>query len=435
MPVPGGAYFGRGLEDLGETVQKIQYGADKAELTRSTLDGQQEFKNILQESADSISNRDDFKEQATSRTNDAYQLIIGAASKRVRPLLESNLSNHLKAAQRNIEHHYWVMTKDKAAGDYTAAKDQLTRAAIGADEENQKGAGRMFGELVGDMMRSGYMKREKAAEELVDFNRKVEAESMNLEAAARPAQFIRKQQEGVYDGRDSTAVNRALEIASRVGDARARKDAAEMRMVSEAAERAYELAASEHRLDEADLRGAARYYGWDDNKVNGLIKMHTGLTAANPNELIVIRDAMKPVDGTAMYTMADIIKADRALGAAVKSGQADARTPEFTAAIRHLQSLRSSLNITADIQSRHSTYDARQAVQHIYRSFPVRATSKRERDAADAERNRTLREVTELPPSERRAYVDRLQKRLEKQSTATPTRNEVIDGLRSIPRR
>ena len=442
VPVPGGAYVGKGLSDLGETAAdvfgRIQYGADKAEATRSALEGAQEFKNILKESANTFADRDEFKIEATARIKEAYQQRLDAASKGAKPLIAANLSNELMqhvGKGGSIDEHYWVKTKDRAAENYIAAKDQLTQAAIGADEENQRAAGRMFGDLVGDMTRSNYMTKEKGADELVHFRKTVESESMNLEAAANPADFVKKQQEGAYKGRDSTAVQKALDIASRVGDARARKDAAEMKLASEAAERSAELAASERKLNIPELRETAKTYGWPDEKTNGLIKMQVGLTAANPYEVVAIRDAMKSVDNVAQYNMNDIMKADRALTAAAKGGQVDARTPEYIAAVRHLQTLRANLNITGDIQARHSTFDARQTVQDLYKEYPVRTNSKRQKEAADAERGRALREVTELPPAEQRGYVDKLQKKLEKQHTESPTRNVPLDNLRSIPRR
>jgi len=431
VPTPGASYIGKGLEHLGEKFEHLQDGADKAEATRSVLDGQAELNAHLQNSVDTISDPAEFKETTITKARELYQTRLESASNpRARRLVEAGLSNDLIKINGNIGHQYNLKIKDKAAGDYTVAKDQLLRSAIGADDENQRGAGRMFGDLVAGMARNRYLTREKAADELVDFNRKVEAESMNLEAATQPAEFIRKQQEGAYKGRDSTAVNRALEISIRVGDARARKDAQEMRVISEAAERSYELQASERRLDIAELKDTARYYGWNDEKVNGLIKMQIGLKAANPYETAVVEDAMSPVYRGARYTLSDVAEAERKLTAASKGGQVDVRTPDYRAAVRELRFLRDRLTTTSDIKERQSTFDARQEVQDLYREFFPRASSKQ----LEADRARSLREVSDMSPERQRAFVTGLRTKFEKQRVENQQRQVPVEDLRGIKR-
>ncbi len=267
-----------------------------------------------------------------------------------------------------------------------------------------------------------------APDEIANQKRYAGNQLMSLAAQKDPMGFIKKVDAGEFNNSDATGRQMALNIAGAKLDLMARRDAAEGKQLSDQYERKYELQAADRKLDVGELRKTADTFGWPQSKVDGLVRAQLGLKVANPNESLLIEDALLPVDRSANPSMADIQAAERSLKNGWKDGSISANSPESRAAIRRLQSMADRLNVRADVRESRTEFDARQSLFDLYHKYLPGKNNK----SIIAERASRLREIDDLPANERRGYIKNLEQEFERKKVENAGPKVDLNTLRGI---
>lgn len=414
------------VAQLGEVQSKLQDYADKTEATRSVLEAEQEFKGIIQQHRDSIVDHREFESTASRAIQEAHANRLKAASNpQTRKMVEDGLGDNLIGANVLIRGAARKKLIDKADADFIFSRDQLKKAAIEATGENQTGVFRMFGDLLGNRIANNLTDRKDAAKEVIQFKKEIDRDTMTLKAKRDPEGFIQSVERGDYQGIDPVQIQAALGIAGVMANQAAIRAKAETKRDSDVVEREFENLASQRKLDLDELQMRARFYGWDKHKVDALINMQIGVKIASPYEEQLIYEAMSPADRNAVYTMSDIREADDRLNKLRKDMNVSL-TSQFRAAKQRLQGMTDRLRIQGDVQARTSEFDARQGIQDIYRQYMPGLRDER----VTAEIARHNRKIDGMSASERRSYVDRVEKQLKDTFEKGKTPQVQIDRLR-----
>ncbi len=400
------------VNDVGETLFKLNDGADKANATKFAAIYKANGEDSLKLNAQRITDPEEFRTKTAEELKIHQENAFSAVrSPNARKYLEALIGDDAKKFQTQLEFEHYNKIKDGALGDTTQALDSLEKAAIAEpNDDNRRGIAQMVGNLIGGMTKNGYMKKDDAGKELVRWRNRVESERLNLEAAQDPVGFYVRYKSGDIKG-DSTAVQRALDIAGKVADHNARQDKTIGDAVSRMAERAFEQRAEKRELDVDQLNEAARWYGWPKEKVDGLINMQIGIKVASPYEKQLIEHAMTPVDSNARPGAGNVATAERNLRQLLKDRNVSADSQEYRGAMRRLQGITRGLDISGDMQERRTEFDARQGISDLYHQYLPGNNSPR----VTAERAEHMRKVDAMPANERRAYVKELEQKFEKQ--------------------
>lgn len=400
---------GKGLNDLGDTLIKLQDGADKANATRLAADYKANGEGTLKLNNQQISDPEQLKiTNDEALTQHRETAIAGARSKQARTYLENLISDDTKRFAFQSQFDHFAKIKTRAEDEFVASKDQLFKSALNEpDEANRSGVYRMFGQLVGNMNANGYMNDPK--KELTEFHNKVRNTSMALEAGQQPDKFTENYLAGKYKDADPVEVQRSLDIAGKTYDQRARRDAAQGKIASDAAERQFEEQAAERKLDVNELRKAQRLYGWEDQKVNGLIKMQIGTVYANPYEEQILKDAMKDVDMSVEYNIGQIRSSNAKIDNAIKAGKLSADTDGVRSAKRHLQGMADRLRVTGDIKAKDAEFGGRRTVASLFQKYFPGVRS----PGVNSAFGDHLLKIGKLKPNEIEPYLDKLEQQLQ----------------------
>jgi hypothetical protein len=213
--VPGAAYVGRGLDELGESLQRIQNGADAAEKLR--LEGQASagFQSLIQKHDLETADPEEYKAALAEALPTLHSETLNQASNpRVRRAVEASLADNYGRAQKVAELGYYKKKQDKMAGDFVVAEDQMIKAAVGVGDENRKGVEQMHSAALAQMVHSGGMKFEEANKRKIEFNKKVLMGTANTEIEADPTIFLRNLAGGKYEMLDSDTRRSLLRSAN-----------------------------------------------------------------------------------------------------------------------------------------------------------------------------------------------------------------------------
>lgn len=420
---------GRGLTELGAEFQTIQDTADAAERTNLKVKAEESMKSALQDAELKHVNADAFAENAPQAVRDAMQAYVDSASnEKVRATLKMDLEPRLMAHQRAIDLQTQKKRIDKAAADSIETRSLLREQAINEpDETNRKGIVAMYADSLGETVAHGLLDEAPAKADIIKFKREVDSEHMALIAARTPHDFIDRVERGEFKGVESVAVERALNIAARTAEQIAVRDKRQMAQDSDTVERELERLAENKQLDPRVVDKAAQVFGWDKNKKDGLLNIQIGVKVASPFEQKLINDAMEPARRNVRYEMADVVEAERKLKQGVKERSISSSTPEYRAAIDHLQGMAKALRIESDIKTREAEFDARGAVNNLYgKYFPGRRN-----ENIQSEVNDHLLKLRKMDAGEQGSYVKELERKLEKDaSTLAPSGSIQADKLR-----
>ena len=408
-------YAGKGLTELGETLGKIQDTADTAEITNLRLKADESMKSALQDAEIKHVNADQFAENAPAAVRDAMQSFIDSASnERVRGILKTNLEPQLMASQRQIDLQTQKKKIDKAQADTIETRSMLKEQAINEPgETNRRGIISMYADLLGQTTAHGLMDVSKAKEDVLKFKQEVHSEHMALVARRYPYDFIDREQKGEFKGVESVAVERALNIAGRTAEQIAVRDKRQMTEYSDTVERELERLAENKELEPWLVDKAGQVFGWDKSKKDALLNIQLGVKVASPFEAKLIDDAMEPARRNVRYTTADVLEAERNLKERVKERSVSSSTPEYRAAIDHLQGMAKALRIESDIKTREAEFDARGGINNLYgKYFPGRRSPD-----IQSEINDHFLKLRKMGPSEQAMYVKELERKLEQDAS------------------
>lgn len=418
------------FKGAGEVFANIQAGADAAERTKLTGEGSANMSAALADAKIQYPDPEEYRANAPAAVQQAYDAALAkATNSKNRRAVEASLANDLIAARQHTLVSYFEKKKDVANAGYVDSLDQTAKQAIlEPDPDKRNEILKKITPLLGERVASGYMKHEEAAKDALKLLKDVEAGRMELSARQTPEKFSEDVEKGVWKTADGVAVQRALDIAGKVSDAKARRDATAGKVQDDENYRGFEQQAEARKLDLNDLESKAARWGWDKNKVDRLKNMQMGLRSANPNEAKLIFETMRPVSLAIRPTEKQINDTDNALNRLAQDRSLSVDSVEFRGAKENLRSLARSISIQGDIKDRETKFDANSAVHNLYNKFyPGPKDERMSSEIADH-----ILKIAKMPQQDRKPYIDTLEKKLEKDRAGKVGLFEVIQGLRGI---
>lgn len=430
--VPAGGFgqgIAQGLGDIGETLFKLQDGADKAEAGKIIADSKAKLDASLTGLTDTVTDPQQFQQQATEQTKTIYDdALNGATNGRVKNIVTNQLSNDIILHGSKIKHGTFQKTHDKALGDYYTAEDQMVQDSIKGGPAAQADLGKLYGQLTASMEHDGYLKAGEGSKRIIEFNQKVQRGTMNLLAANQPEDFMDNMAKGAYATNNPVDVQAAADIAGRAADRQARMDEKKAKQQSDEAMRGYEEQAGNRQMSIPEMTNTARFYGWKQSDIDRLTAMQIGVKIASPYEKQLIEQAMAPANRNAVYTMGDVKEAENNLKTLAKNRNVSTETAEYNSQMIRLQGMTNNLRIQGSVQDskekgdqRSAISHARQAIDDIYRQYQPGPQS----DQQIAEKAGLKRQLDGMTPQESRALVDQTDKKLKDQfeKNRSPTVN------------
>jgi hypothetical protein len=405
----------------------LQESSARTGATRSVAEGAAEVAAITQHNADTIADPTAFTQKNIADIEAAYNARLQrSSSPRERQLIEAGLSDEMIRARGKTAHTAIVKTRDKRDADFIIAEDLLRKKAVGGTPAQLAEANAEYSKMLAGEVFHQSMTEKEAAAAKVRFNDRINNDTMNLKAQIDPAAFTESYLRGDFAKNDPMAVDKALDIAAKTSDMRARKDKLVMEERSRTEYRKFEEQASKRELDLVEFNKHAKYYEWSKDKVDALINMQIGIKAANPYEKQLVETAMTPADANARYTMTDIMTAEANLKRLAQNRQVSTETEEYRSAMRRLQGMVRGLEMTGDVKEKTSEFDARQRVTDLYNQYVPDQRDERIKSEKAAHMN-TLQN---LDPAARRSYTDKLERDFETKATKSKQPRQIIEGLR-----
>lgn len=422
--------FGKALSIAADTFAQVQAGADAAEITKLTGEGTENLNIALQKAEQENADPETYKAAIVPALDDAYASTLAQATNdRVRKRVEANLANNRLQATQLAELGYFKKKKDTAEGNWVVSMNQVVKQAVAEpDAARRDEIVRGLFPLIEARIKNGFTTHAQAAKDALAIEKAVQSGRMELEARQTPEKFTEDVEKGAWATADGVALQRALDMAGKVSDAKARRDAAAGKVQDDDNYRNFEKQAEERKLNLADLESKAARWGWDKNKVDRLKNMQMGLRSANPDEAKAIFEAMRPVALEIRPTAKQIDDVDRALNRLAQDRSVSVDTTEFREAKEKLRGLSHSLSVQGDIKERQSEFDARSDVHTLYNKyFPGPKDERMIAEMADH-----VWKLRTMSRQERDSYIDGLAKKLEKDRAGKRDSRTIIDGLRGL---
>lgn len=353
-----------------------------------------------------------FSEQAAMGDKDILDSLKDKSEK-VREQAPIHFSKLKRLAFQSQFGQYSAVWIDQQQGRTIDRRDELIQKISDADEPAKSFYESSLRGLFDAAQASGVFH----AEQIANMKRYADNQIMALTARQAPLDFINKENRGDFKNRDAVGVQTALDIAGKALDLQSRRDAQEGKIQSDMTEREFEKQAETRQLDVTALYKAADRYGWKKEKVDGLLRMQLGLKVGNPFESVLIEDALAPIDRSSRFTSTNITEAENNLSRLAREGTLDSHSLEYRAAMRHLQSLRTGLDVRTDVQVREAGSDARKSIFDLYgKYFPGKHSPR-----IEAERRDNLLKVDKLGSiQEKRQFVKELEAEFERKKKETP---------------
>lgn len=156
------------------------------------------------------------------------------------------------------------------------------------------------------------------------------------QARKDPLGFAQRVEEGEFKGLSSQYLDEALSIAGRVASAADVRSAKIDKARSDVAENVFTERAKTHQLNEAEFLDAARYYKWDERKIDTILRLQYGVRLSSPYAERLIADALSPVNKV-VPTVQDVREANQRLTAL--SDRIDSHSVEMTQAFNKLRGI------------------------------------------------------------------------------------------------
>jgi hypothetical protein len=177
-----GAYLGKGLSELGAALEKLDEGANRAEAIKSLAIGKAGLSADLQELSDTVTDPEEFRQQAEERKQARYNEVSSSISNdRARKLFTDNFQDELILHGAKINHLSRGKKVEKAKADTDEGLAQLLESAkIVESPENLEAITRMAKRMVNNATDSGMIDRPAAVNMLQEFQKSVREERAKM---------------------------------------------------------------------------------------------------------------------------------------------------------------------------------------------------------------------------------------------------------------
>lgn len=175
VPPSGLQYAGKALSDIGETLFKLEDGADRANAAKVAGDIKATWDAKLTELNDTVTDPQEFESRAVEEQQKALDTQIESGrSERAKTRIRETLSNDQILHTGRIQHLGREKTRLKALGDYESESLRMIDSASKAEDPAEREAMmKGYAHFTGYMTARGFIRRDQAELKIKKFTQQV----------------------------------------------------------------------------------------------------------------------------------------------------------------------------------------------------------------------------------------------------------------------